>query len=86
MIEKKKAGRFSWLAVAAGCGSLFYYMGCLLVSGLDTSGLWVWPLFSVLCFGTAMLLSKVPTGGFWYLAGKIGGGAYGSAFPGIFSV
>lgn len=84
LIEKKKAGRFSWLAVAAGCGSLFYYMGCLLVSGLDTSGLWVWPLFSVLCFGTAMLLSKVPTGGFWYLAGKIAAGLTALLFLAFF--
>ena len=84
--EKKRAGRFSLLSVAAGCGGLFCYMGCLLVSGLDTSGLWVWPLFSVLCFGTAMLLSKVPTGGFWYLAGKIAAGPSALLFLAFFFV
>ena len=74
LIEKKEGRE---IFVAGGGRQVrqpVYYMGCLLVSGLDTSGLWVWPLFSVLCFGTAMLLSKVPTGGFWYLAGKIAAG------------
>lgn len=73
-LREKKPGRFSYLAVAVGCGSLFYYVGCLLVSGLDTSGLWVWPLFSLLCFGAAILVEKAPGNGLWRLAGHIAGG------------
>ena len=64
-------GKLSRLAVTVGCGSLFYYAGCLLVSGPDTSGLWVWPLFSVLCFGTAILGKIVPAGFGCRLSGRI---------------
>ena len=71
--EKKRAGKFPLLAVAVGCGSLFYYAGCLLVSGADTSGLWVWPLFSLLCFSAAFFVKKAPADSLWRLAGCIAG-------------
>jgi len=39
-----------FVPMIAGLLSLIYFALCILDSGLETSGIWVWPLFSAICF------------------------------------